>query len=85
MEERTQSVGNAKIRGEFDMDAAMSVDPNTNQKCLVFAFSRVKSCPLDATRLCRYSLSGSHSFSWPEEIEVSDYANVVPHCAVIKT
>ena len=36
MEERAQSVGNAKIRGEFDMDAAMPVDPNTNQECLLW-------------------------------------------------
>jgi len=35
MEERAQSVGNAKIRGEFDMDGAMPVDPNTNQECLL--------------------------------------------------
>jgi DNA-directed RNA polymerase specialized sigma subunit len=34
MEEQAQSVGNAKIREEFDMDAAMRVDPNTNNECL---------------------------------------------------
>ena len=30
MEEHAQSVGNEKIREEFDMEAAMHVDPNTN-------------------------------------------------------
>jgi DNA-directed RNA polymerase specialized sigma subunit len=34
MEERAQPVGNAKIREEFDMDAAMLSHPNTNEECL---------------------------------------------------
>ncbi len=34
MEVRAQPVGNAKIREEFDMDAAMPVDLNTNDECL---------------------------------------------------
>jgi hypothetical protein len=34
MEEQSQLVGNAKIREEFDMEAAMRVAPNTNNECL---------------------------------------------------
>ena len=34
MEELAQSLGNAKIREEFDLDAAMPFDPNTNDECL---------------------------------------------------
>ena len=34
MEGQAQSVGNAKIREEFEMEAAMRVDPNTNNECL---------------------------------------------------
>jgi hypothetical protein len=33
MEELAQSVGNAKIREEFDLDAAMPFDQNTNDEC----------------------------------------------------
>jgi hypothetical protein len=33
-EELAQPVGNAKIRGEFDTDAATAVDPNTNEAVL---------------------------------------------------
>jgi hypothetical protein len=36
MEERTQSVGDAKIRGEFDMGTAMPVEPDTNRECLLW-------------------------------------------------
>ena len=34
MEEQAQSVGNAKIREEFNIEAAMRVNPNTNNECL---------------------------------------------------
>ena len=34
MEELAQSLGNAKVREEFDLDAAMPFDPNTNDECL---------------------------------------------------
>ena len=33
MEEQAQSVGNEKIREEFNIEAATRVDPNTNNQC----------------------------------------------------
>ena len=39
-EERAQPVGNAKVRGEFDTEAATAVGPNTND---AFLFPRLRS------------------------------------------
>ena len=61
MEEQAQSVGNAKIREEFDMEATMCVDPNTNDECLRRDLLELNPF-LGRDRLCRYSLSGSHGF-----------------------
>ena len=61
MEELAQPVGNAKICGEFDMDAATAGDQNTNGGGL---FQRLGPS-WQTKRLCRHLLKGSHSFSLP--------------------
>ena len=61
MEELAQSVGNAKIREEFDLDAATPVDPNTNDECL---FQRLVELnpPLARDEALSLLTQWSHSF-----------------------